>query len=357
MVDYLKELPLPGRVFAPAAALANQERPTSASLGFIAGPENRLVASTVMRLIHFKPSPQSRLITLFGPSGSGKTHLAIGLVRHWNERHGADHALYLTAGDFYRQFVDAIKQRAIGDFRQSLRNHDLIAFDDLHQLPDVDHLAQELRFTLDACEANGATVLVTARHAPQTLPNLSADVRSRLASGMVLQLSLPGIAARERILQRASECLGHSISAESASLLAEEVRGTANDLFGVLFRHTSETVRDVDAIGSTKPARASSSVRKPALPEIIALVARYFCLPKSQLKSASRRQSIVAARAIVVFLARELAGATYEQIGRALGGRDHTTIMHNYRQIETRRLRDSALQHSISELRRMLQAR
>ena len=84
--------------------------------------------------------------------------------------------------------------------------------------------------------------------------------------------------------------------------------------------------------------------------EIIAAVARHFGLPQKQLKSQSRRQSIVTARAVAIYLARELAGASYEQIGRALGGRDHTTIIHNYRKIERERSHDPAVQEAIEEL-------
>ncbi len=83
----------------------------------------------------------------------------------------------------------------------------------------------------------------------------------------------------------------------------------------------------------------SRFIRQPQLREIIAAVARHFGLPQKQLKSPSRRQSIVTARAVAVYLARELASASYEQIGRALGGRDHTTIIHNYPQNRTRALR------------------
>ncbi|MFL6546993.1 MAG: helix-turn-helix domain-containing protein, partial [Candidatus Udaeobacter sp.] len=90
--------------------------------------------------------------------------------------------------------------------------------------------------------------------------------------------------------------------------------------------------------------------RQPELREILAVVGRYFKLPQKQLKSHSRCQSIVAARAIAIYLARELAGVSYQQIGRALGGRDHTTIIHSYRKIERDRPRDPAIQEAVEEL-------
>jgi len=88
--------------------------------------------------------------------------------------------------------------------------------------------------------------------------------------------------------------------------------------------------------------------------EIVALVAKTYGMPQAQLRSQTRRQSVVAARAMVAFLARELAGASYDQIGRALGGRDHTTIIHSYRKIDRNRAGDAMLQEEIDELSRIL---
>jgi chromosomal replication initiator protein len=86
-------------------------------------------------------------------------------------------------------------------------------------------------------------------------------------------------------------------------------------------------------------------------------VARYTNVPQKQLKSASRKQSTVFARAIAVYLAREITGESYDQIGRALGGRDHTTVMHNYKKIAQELTSDVATQEAITDLRRLLAVR
>jgi chromosomal replication initiator protein len=117
-------------------------------------------------------------------------------------------------------------------------------------------------------------------------------------------------------------------------------------LFGAVFELCATTSN-----GEEVTPRAA---RQPQLREIIAIVARHFGLPQKELKSSSRRQSIVTARAVAIYFARELAGASYDQIGRALGGRDHTTIMHNYRKIERDRVRDPAIQEAIELLTRVI---
>lgn len=345
MIEYLSEIPLPGRLLAPPFAQPGTRSPESSSFGFIAGAENRLVASAVNRLMQAAPSLTGpRLLALFGRTGTGKTHLAHGLVRYWKEHHGGESAAYLTAGDFYRQLLDAIKRHTTSEFHRALRDHELLAIDDLHQLPGDDYVSRELRFTLDAFDESGGTIIVTSLRPANTLANISADIRSRLAAGLSLQLATPGGAARIRIIRRASESLGQPMSEQAAAHLASSVDGNVNDLFGAIF----EQCATVDGQQNRR------FVRQPQLREIIAAVSHHFGLPQKQLKSESRRQSIVAARAVAIFLARELAGASYEQIGRALGGRDHTTIIHNYRKIERQRPHHPAIQEAIEELTRVL---
>jgi chromosomal replication initiator protein len=348
VIEYLSEIPLPGRLLAPPSAPAGAPSPKSTSFGFIAGAENRLVASAVNRLLQHVPSPTSpRLLALFGRTGTGKTHLAHGLVRHWTEHHGPESAAYLTAGDFYRQLLDAIKRHTTSEFHRELRDHELLAIDDLHQLPSDDYVSRELRFALDAFEESGGTIIVTSLRPANTLANISPDLRSRFAASLSLQLAPPGGLARIRIIRRASESLGRPLSEQAAAHLASRVNGTVNDLFGAIF----EQCATVDSEQTLRLAH------NPQLRDIIAAVSRHFGLPQKQLKSQSRRKSIVAARAVAIYLARELAGASYEQIGRALGGRDHTTIIHNYRKIERERSHDPTIQEAIEELTRILRTR
>ncbi len=350
MIDQLSEIPLPGRMLGSAAAHDGSRTAASTPLGFIAGAENRLVASTLHRLLAGATAPATpKLLALFGSTGTGKTHLVHGLVNYWNTHHGAESAMYFTAADFYRGLLDAIKRETVADFHAELRRYRLLVVDDLHQLPSDDYVSREFRFTLDAFEEKGGTVVVTSLRPPQTLANISADVRSRLSAGLSLQLAQPAGATRVRIIRRAAESLGHPLSDEAAVRLANHVDGNANDLFGAVFEFCAQA-----ASGSDVPSRFT---RQPQLREIISAAARHFGLPQKDLKSQSRKQSIVTARAVAIYLARELSDASYEQIGRSLGGRDHTTIIHNYRKIEQERTHNPTICEAIEELTRILRAR
>ena len=267
MIEYLSEIPLPGRMLAPPAAQAGTRSPKSTSFGFIAGAENRLVASAMNRLMQPATGATTpKLLALFGRSGTGKTHLAHGLVNHWNAHHGAESAAYLTAGDFYRGLLDAIKRNTTAEFHRALRDHELLAIDDLHQLPSDDYVSRELRFTLDAFEENGGTIIVTSRRPANTLANISPDLRSRLSAGLSLQLAPPAGAARVRIIRQASESLGRPLSEQAAANLASGVDGTANDLFGAVFELCASTNDDQNVPVAIRPPAATCAKSSPPSP-------------------------------------------------------------------------------------------
>jgi chromosomal replication initiator protein len=365
MLDYVTEIPLAGRIFALGAARVGAADERAPLPAFMAGPENRLVADAIGELMRAPASAGGNiaakksaptLLVLFGASGTGKTHLACGLVRHWQSLCGDESAVYTTAADFRHLLYDAIRRQAELEFRADYRGRQLLVIDDLQHLPDDEYALQELRYTLDDYEGRGA-VVVTSSEPIAMLPNLPRDIRSRLAGGLALHLAAPGDAARGRIIRQAADALGRPLTDAAADRLSRGTDGTANNVFSALFELCAGGEPGASDERQIDQLLASRAARRPTLHEIVAIVARQQNLPQSQLKSGSRRQSLVFARGLVAYLARELAGATYEQIGRALGGRDHTTILHAYQKIARTRESDSQLQRTLEQLCRLLAIR
>jgi chromosomal replication initiator protein len=361
VVDCVTEIALPGRTFAAAgcATAASDDRLTMPS--FVAGQENRLVAATFNRLLHAAaavadaPPAIPNVIALVGPSGTGKTHLARGLARFWQQQRGNEAAYYTTAADFHRQFTAALSSHSLAEFRAHLRDRELLVIDDLQQLPASDHLTQELRHTLDNYEEAGGMIVITSTCPTTAIAKLPVDVRSRLAAGLQLQLAPPDAAARLRIIHHASTALGRPLSPMGARRLAAAISGQAANLFAALFELTADPASSAsDDVRQTDQLLATRSRRRPTLRQIAATVAKHARLPQKELKSSSRKRSVVLARSIAIYLARELSGATYHQIGRAFGGRDHSTVMHSFRKIERERSRDPQIEESVAELRRLL---
>lgn len=361
VVDRVTEIPLPGRTFSGASDDLCTARPQVALGAFVAGSENRLVASSVNRLLEREDRrATAEVLAIHGVSGTGKTHLARGLVQTWQERgrvsgSGAECAEYLTAADFRHTLADAIKSDTVGELRRRLRGLRLLAIDDVDRLPSDAYVQQELRYTIDACAESGAMLVVTLSSRLSAARKLSVDVRSRLAAGLELQLAPPDEAAREQLAQLVSAALGRPLSPPAAHRLAAGVAGTAGNVFGAIFELNAQSPRSADEeLRAVDRLLANRAARRPTIRDILQAVAKHYQLTQKVLKSSSRRQSAVAARAMAVYLARELAGLSYERIGNALGGRDHSTIIHNYWKIAEQLACDRATRDALSELQRNL---
>jgi chromosomal replication initiator protein len=232
----------------------------------------------------------------------------------------------------------------------------VLAIDDIQRTPADLYLNEELVHLLDALVEQGALVLVASKEPPSCVPNLSAAVVDRLSSGLVVPLAVAGPEARVAFALRISQELGHSLSHEAATLVAERTSGGLYDLAHVV----AELIQGLNRPRSLSRDNIAHFLdehqhqRRPDFSDILRVAAKYYGVSQKVLKGSCRRQSVVLARAMVIFLARRLGGLSYQQIGRGLSGRDHTTIMHSYRKTEALAEYDRATQQAFNDLQRLL---
>lgn len=398
----ISQAPLGGGRLAPARNAAS-DWPGAPEAGrlpaFIAGPENRLLVAVMNQLIAQLhrgdevnrgeqddgaqiPCP----LLLIGPHGSGKTHLARGIVELWRQQRGDDAAECLTAADFGHQLSAAIHRQGnsrasddddradeqhyeVRDWRRTLRRRQVLAIDDIHRLgpapahgaphrPALNqqsmHRQTELRNTLDAITQRGGLLLLTATGPLAETTCFDRPLLSRLTSGLTLEIAPPGRAARRELLDQAAAALGCQLDGDALETLAERLPPEPPRVLRAAVELRRRAGTRIDVRAAERLLEDDKPKNSPPVADILRVVARYHKLPLKVLTSASRRQSVVAARAVAIYLARELTPLSYAEIGAALGGRDHTTIMHNYRRIDRGLAKDRALRSAVEELRRLL---
>jgi len=322
---------------------------------FIVGEENRL--ATVAARSILEPNTAYRPLVLYGPTGTGKSHLAAGLARRWNQRRPKRTATCATGADFARQYATAVEIHALDEFRARYRKAPLFVLDDLTELTGKDAAQQELAATIDGILAGGGRVIVTSRQSPLQMSAFLPALASRLSAGLTVPLSSPGPLARAAILQQLATRRGARLTDEAARLMADALPVTAPRLNAALLEllNTTEPADgDIDACVVRQYLAARSGGRPPSLRSIASLTARYFELKVTDLKSPSRRRSVVQARAIAMFIARQLTGKSCAAIGRHFGGRDHSTVLHSCRQTEKRIKTDQAVGRAVDKLRMLL---
>ena len=334
-------------------------------------------------------------LVLFGPSGTGKTSLALTIVSdladqlnkrleesktqssrrlNSNLRPGPNQKpIYMSALDFDRRFRAALDTDSVDDFRKRLIQSAGVVIDDLHQLINKPAAQNEFVLVLaEMCRKN-RPIVVTMDCSLQQSKGLSTQLLSRLAGGLSLPVNPPGPLARMEIIGDLANINRIVLTEDACQLLVERLNVTVPKLDHIFAQiktalRKEETDSDensidltpIDAARLTRLFKRTDTDVERSSQLITKLVAKEFDLKVSDLKSNSRKQSIVMARGIAIYLNRSLLGTSFLKIGTYFGNRDHSTIMHAYRKIK--KLNDCAdenldatsTKNTISKLRQQL---
>ena len=356
-------LDLPGLGFASApstrrSAVAAREL---APPCYIAGDENRLVAAAVTRLLAAPRTDKSEwgVVLFVGPVGCGKSHLARGIAAALEAKSGEGQTLVFSAPEFRQRLDEAVRTHKIDAFRARVRGVKLLVIEDLHQLHDTSHVRDELRSTLDELRLRGSLLIATSTKPHCEISSLDRGLISRFSEGLTLDVAPLSLESRTELLRQALQSGGCQLDLHAAQEISAAISGDARRVLGAAAR-LRERFASVGRINQQLAQAFLSDERRPSSPplrEIAASVARYYGLSVSTMRSSTRKQSVVLARAVAIYLAREFTPMSYDEIGRFFGGRDHTTIMHNHQRIDSAIATDHALRAAISELRQSVRSR
>jgi chromosomal replication initiator protein len=355
VVNGIFAIPLAGRVSGSSGA---QDAPAFPLKEFVAGPENRLAAFALKPFLDRAPTYASPLV-LHGPHGAGKSHLAHGLADWWQQRFPEARVRWLPAGELAREHAQALDRDGLEAWRRELCRLDLLVLEDLGQLAGKRSAQHELVLVLDALADREALVVVTARTLPTHWEVLSPALRGRLSAGLAVGVSLPGPATRRAILERVAAARRLMLSKRTVNCLADGLNAGVPTLVSAVMElelRASGDRRPLDIQRVRELITQRDSAPLPSLREIASSTARYFGLTVAEIKGPGRRQPVVAGRRVVMYLARQLAGKSFGEIGAYLGGRDHTTVLYGCRRAESLLRSDRATRQAVAELKRLLNA-
>ena len=291
-----------------------------------------------------------------------KTHLLQAVASGGN---GGDRkALYLTAEKFMYGFVSALKTQTALAFKEALRRIDLLIIDDLQFLQGK-HTQVEFCHTLNALVDSGRQVVVAADRPPSDLESLEDRVRSRLAGGLVVEIGSLEEELRLEILQACAGAArahhpGFDLPAPVLVSIAKTVTHNGRDLDGALNRLLAHNKLTGQPVTMEMAELAVRDLIRPQEPKRVKIediqrtVARHYNVSRSDMLSSRRTANVVRPRQIAMYLAKTLTLRSLPEIGRRFGGRDHTTVLHAVRKIESLSDTDKVLADDIETLKRML---
>jgi len=295
--------------------------------------------------------------------GLGKTHLLQAIT--WAGNSTDRKVLYLTAERFMYGFVSALRTQTTLAFKEAVRAIDVLMIDDLQFLQGRSTQA-EFCHTLNALIDAGRQVVIASDRPPADLESLDDRVRSRLAGGLVVEIGSLGEELRLEILKSriAAACLHHpgfEVPAPVLVFIAKSVTHNGRDLEGAVNRLLAHNKLTGQPVTLEMAEREMRDLIRPVEPkrvrieDIQRIVARQYNVSRADLLSSRRTANVVRPRQVAMYLAKILTLRSLPEIGRRFGGRDHTTVLHAVRKIESLAGNDSAFAEEIEALKRQLQ--
>lgn len=325
---------------------------------FIAGPENAfaLFVCRQQESISLRGNP----LLLVGPTGCGKTTLAMTIATLELEQHNGDASmLYLPAADFARNYTNALSADDLEHFRERTDSIDLLVIDDVHSIAEKPSSQEELAARLESRDRRGMPSILTCRRLPSEFRGIRPLLASRMLPGLTVSLRLPGQEARQAIIEQLCQKNSLKIDPDWIDLLC---RGLPDSLsvrrLAAVVNHLrllDENKKPIDAVAIQAAITVASGGNEPTIGAIAKAVARRFQLKTAELKSSTRRQQVVRARALAMYLGRQLTASSLQQIGEYFGGRDHSTVLHACRKTSELLASNSQLSQTADEVREQLQ--
>jgi chromosomal replication initiator protein len=328
---------------------------------FVVGGSNQFVFAAAQRVAANGGKGEAGYNPLFihGGVGLGKTHLMHAMGWEMQARNPNLKLLYLTSEQFFNGFTRAMRERNSLPFKDLLRGADVLMVDDLQFLAGKDGTQEEFFHSFNELVNAGKQVIVSADKPPQELDNIEERLKSRLGSGLMVQVHAPQVETRLAILQAKAETCSVAIPEDVLGLLAGAIASNVRELEGALNRVAAAS-QLLGVPVDTDFARAQLAdlfrlhSRVVTLDDIQREVANHFNIRVSDMHSPRRSREVARPRMVAMYLAKQLTTKSYPDIGRAFGGKDHTTIMHAVKTIPALMEKDPELAEHVRLLMQLL---
>lgn len=325
---------------------------------FVKGDTNNVAAATA-RSAAEHPAETFNPLFFYSGVGLGKTHLMNAIGNYVIQRDPTKMVLYISAEQFTNELVESLRDSQQKKFRDKYRNLDLLLIDDIQFIVTKEKTQEEFFHTFNELHAAKKQIVISSDRPPSQMPNLMDRLRSRLGMGMTVDIQPPDLETRIAILRKKAESSDLAIDAEVYNFIAEQFYSNIRELEGALNRVIiyCRVLNKPVTLDTTKQALSDQigpgGVRTLDMNTIKRVVCQYFGITELEITGPRREQRVVKPRQIAMYLCKEMTGSSYPEIGDVFGGRDHTTVLHAYRQV-AQRLNDPFTKTSLTNLRERL---
>ncbi|MBU6422723.1 MAG: chromosomal replication initiator protein DnaA [Chloroflexi bacterium] len=348
----------PDRRELPVTAVLN---PRYAFSTFVVGSNNRLAHAAALSVAE-RPGHSYNPLFIYGGSGLGKTHLMHAIGNAVMSRHPRKRVGYATSEKFTNEFINAIRAQKTEDFRERYRRIDVLLIDDIQFIAGKESTQDEFFHTFNAIHEEGKQIVLSSDRPPKAIASLEERLRSRFEWGLIADISPPDLETRIAILRAKAEAQNVAVPPPVIDYLAQRIVSNIRELEGALTRVVAYATLNAVPVTTDLAQQMLQNIlqtprRQNLSPEkIVEVVARYYQVPVDQLRGKARDKQIVLPRQVAMYLMREETEAPLLRIGAALGGRDHSTVLHGCEKIEREMSESDDFRREVGALREMLYA-
>jgi chromosomal replication initiator protein len=322
---------------------------------YVVGSSNQFAAAAA-RSVAMNPSRSYNPLFIYGGVGMGKTHLMHAIGRSLVLQ-GKLKVVYTSSERFTNEVVTGIRLERMAQFRHRYRSADVLLIDDIQMLGNKERTQEEFFHTFNELHDHQKQIVISSDSPPKEIPGLVERLRSRFEWGLMADIQPPDLETKMAILDKKAENEGVILPDDVRTLIASRTKSNVRELEGALVKLVAFSSITGAAITLPMAQQVLKNLlhaqdRRVSIDAIQKAVAEKFGIKQAQLKEKSNAKAVVYPRQVAMYLVKELTAASLPEIGRAFGGKHHTTVMHSVDKIATTKQNDlnlNRLLHSLIE--------
>ncbi len=307
---------------------------------FVTGSSNRFSHAAAFKVAE-TPGLSYNPLFIYGESGLGKTHLLHAIANYVRTHYPSYRVRYVSTETFLNQFVYSIRSGTADEFKRRYREIEVLLVDDIQFMEGKEQLQEEFFHTFNQLHESGNQIVLSSDRPPDAISTLEVRLRSRFKMGLITDIQPPELETRLAILGKKAEQESVHIPDDVLEFIATNITANIRELEGALNRVAAFSTLNDEPLSAALAERVLAPVlgdreqRAITPAAILEATSRMFDFSVDDIQGQSRRRPLVTARQIGMYVCRELTDLSYPAIADVFGGRDHTTVIHAVRKIET----------------------
>jgi chromosomal replication initiator protein len=322
---------------------------------FVVGSCNQFAHAASLAVAE-APGKTYNPLYLYGGVGLGKTHLMHACGNAIKQRNSQLRLCYLSSEKFMNELINAIRYDKTQSFREKYRSVDVLLIDDVQFMAGKERTQEEFFHTFNSLYEQQKQIVISSDCPPREIPTLEERLHSRFEWGLIADIEPPDLETKVAILKRKAEMIGVIMPDDVALFIATRVKNNVRELEGSLIRLVAISSLRGDPISKTLAQDAIRNIASEEESGVIVIlqiqkaVAGHYRLTVEELVAKNNARQFSLPRQIAMYLCKRLTKHSYPEIGRAFGGKHHTTVIHSVEKIESLIRYDSTLQKIVGDI-------